>query len=120
MSVLGYNVETVKRQARELASAGGLACTWLKPGSTPAATPTSVSFTGTRTMLSAERLLCDAGLSSNYSFSVLADALQFTGATPAEKQRVIIGGTTYAIARVDTDALGACLRLHLSSEYERR
>ena len=79
---------------------------------------TTYTYVGTRTMLKREAMNTAIGLSQNYAFSLVCDASQFKLA-PVPKQRVIVAGTTYKIAEITQDALGACVTLHLTEEYAR-
>lgn len=78
-------------------------------------------YVGTKTTLKKEYVNSDAGLNATYLFSVVCDASQFTttNPAPAPKARVLVGGVTYKIIAVETDGIGATIRFHLGSEYDR-
>jgi hypothetical protein len=117
--------ETVRALVSQVgtATAPGLAVrfTWVRMTGT--AVTTGRWFVGTRTLLSRQAVNSDAGLNQSYQFSVVCDASQFGQQPPAPKDRIAVtmngASTTYKVLSVDSDAIGATVRLHLGSEYDR-
>lgn len=74
---------------------------------------------GTRSTLRKEVVNSDAGVNTDYQFSLICPLAQFGTVLPTGKQRVSVAGVTYLIIATETDAVGATIKLHLGSEYDR-
>ena len=74
---------------------------------------------GTRSALKREIVNSDAGLNTSYVYSLICPLAQFGTVIPESKQRVSVAGVTYKVLSVELDSIGATIRIHLGSEYDR-
>ena len=118
--MIPINIRTIITTCQGLASQVG---TSASPGlaTRAAVQETGGSFVGTKSVLKKEFVNSDAGINASYQFTLICDSSQFTttNPAPAPKKRVVVAGTVYKVISHETDAIGAIVRLHLGSEYDR-
>lgn len=83
--------------------------------------PTSATFNGStysavRKELGAERKFFSYGEGTEYSFSLVFAASDFTTA-PKSGDKMAVGGATYRVLKTSLDAAGVTLTVDLGGEY---
>ena len=73
-------------------------------------------YVGLRTSMRREDVNTDAGLYGVYAFSLLVPVAQLDDVPEPRPDKVEVGGVTYRILGVETDATGCFMRLHLGGE----
>ena len=86
-----------------------------QPGLTQTAAWSGKTIYGVRTTLKRQDVNTDAGLiGGRYQFSLLCALAQFAGALPEPRRdKMTIEGVSYRVLAVESDAIGATVRIHL-------
>ena len=76
------------------------------------------TYTGTKTIVNADRFYYDEGLQDNYSFSVHLLQADFSS-LPIVDELVIIDSVSYRIIDIEKDAADCGIKIHLGERYAR-
>lgn len=78
-----------------------------------------LELSGVRSQLKRSDVHADAGLASNYDFSVLVPTSLFGGIYPdPRRDKVLISGKQYRVLSLEHDGAGALVRLNLGALYQ--
>ena len=90
--------------------------TMITAGPTVTVTIGGTDYTGTKMPINRERQYMEQGLSSDYLFSVLFAAADFSS-VPDPDTEATVDGTIYRIMTTELDSAGAGLRVDFAQRY---